>query len=424
MRSFLLFFIGFSTLLKGQYYYPPVSGPQWDTVNPASLGWCTSQLDTLSEFVEDTHAKGFIILHNGKIAFEEYYSGFTQDSLWYWASAGKSLTAFLVGMAQQQTLLNINDKTSDYLGAGWTSATAAKENLITIKEQLRMTTGLDYTVSDLNCIEDTCLLYKNNAGTYWYYHNAPYRLLQDVVTGATNLTFNQFTFQQLNSATGITGLWLNYVFFSNARSMARFGLLALSEGVWNGNPVLADSAYFYDMVHPSQNFNEAYGYLWWLNGQSTYRQPGIDLAFNGSIIPSAPADLYMAAGKNDQRIYVVPSENLVVVRVGDAADQSLAALSGFDDDLWKLMSALLCQNTEVTAHEVEELKVYPNPAGEEVTVHPWEAGDIVEIYNMSGQLLKQSSESGRLRVASLREGMYLLKLNTKQGMQSTLLLIH
>ena len=191
MRCLLYTLLLVTGPLGAQYYYPPVSSGQWDTVSPASLGWCVSELDTLSEFLEDTHAKGFIILHQGKIAHEEYFGAFTQDSIWYWASAGKSLTAFLVGMAQEQGLLDINDKTSDYLGVGWTSAPPAKEDLITLKEQLRMTTGLDYTVPDLDCMEDTCLLYKNDAGTYWYYHNAPYRLLQDVVANASGKTYNQ-----------------------------------------------------------------------------------------------------------------------------------------------------------------------------------------------------------------------------------------
>ncbi len=406
---FLLVFLFFTANLKAQYYYPPVSGSQWDTVSPASLGWCISELDTLSDFLEATNGKGFIILHKGKIAYEEYFGTFQQDSVWYWASAGKALTAFLVGMAQEQGLLNIDDKTSDYLGTGWTSAPTAKENLITIRQQLQMTTGLDYTVPDLDCVADTCLLYRNDAGTHWYYHNAPYRLLQDVVVSTTNLTYNQFTAQQLGTSTGITGFWFNYLFLSKARSMARFGLLALSEGRWNGTPILADTAYFNDMVTPSQNLNEAYGYLWWLNGQPTFKQPGTDIVFNGPIIPSAPADLYMAAGKNDQRIYVVPSEDLVVVRIGNAADQSLLALSGFDDELWRLLGSLICHNTSQVNYKPGELKVLPNPATDHFYIEPWVAGMEVEIYNLHGQRIKVAKpENGRVDISHLRRGAYLI----------------
>ena len=418
MRCLLYTLLLVTGPLGAQYYYPPVSSGQWDTVSPASLGWCVSELDTLSEFLEDTHAKGFIILHQGKIAHEEYFGAFTQDSIWYWASAGKSLTAFLVGMAQEQGLLAFDDKTSDYLGVGWTSAPPAKEDLITLKEQLRMTTGLDYTVPDLDCMEDTCLLYKNDAGTYWYYHNAPYRLLQDVVANASGKTYNQYTFQQLSQSTGISGLWVNYVFFSTARSMARFGLLALSKGYWGNTPILSDSAYFYDMVHPSQVHNEAYGYLWWLNGQSTFRQPGIDFPFNGSIIPSAPADLYMAAGKNDQRIYVVPGQDLVVVRIGQAANQSLPALSGFDDELWKLLNAVLCQNVGLESYTRRDISVFPNPAYGYITLEPWEKDFGAEVWTLGGQRLKKLTFEGRkASVKDLKSGLYLLKVQTSKGKQ-------
>ena len=64
------------------------------------------------------------------------------------------------------------------------------------------------------------------------------------------------------------------------------------------------------------------------------------LQFSGSIIPSAPNDMFMALGKNDQKIYVVPSKNMVVIRMGDAADNVNLALSTFDDVLWQKINAL------------------------------------------------------------------------------------
>ncbi|MGB0177576.1 MAG: serine hydrolase [Owenweeksia sp.] len=395
-------------------------------MDPVTLGWCVQELDTLSEFLDQTNAKGFIILHRGRIAYEEYFDSFAPDSVWYWASAGKSLTAVLVGMAEEQDLLSINDKTSDYLGSGWTSAPQNKEDLITIKDQLQMTTGLDYTVPDLNCLSDSCLLYKNDAGTYWFYHNAPYRLLQDVVESASGKAYNQFTFEKMTPIMGITGLWINYVFYSNARSMARFGLLALSDYEWGSIKMLNHPAYIQNMTQPSQSYNEAYGYLWWLNGQSTYRQPGIDFPFNGPIIPSAPADLYMAAGKNEQRIYIVPSEDLVVVRIGEAADQSLPALSGFDTDLWKLMSDLMCKNTGIVDLPEEKLSIYPNPASEYVEINPWSQGDRAELWSMSGQKISISGsiEKGRFTVRDIPQGLYLLKVYNKEGVHSTRLNIY
>ncbi|WP_452228156.1 MULTISPECIES: hypothetical protein [unclassified Lacinutrix] len=55
-------------------------------------------------------------------------NGYTSSSSWYWASAGKTLTATLIGIAEEEELIDTNNKVSDYLGTGWTSASLEKEN--------------------------------------------------------------------------------------------------------------------------------------------------------------------------------------------------------------------------------------------------------------------------------------------------------
>jgi CubicO group peptidase (beta-lactamase class C family) len=121
--------------------------------------------------------------------------------------------------------------------------------------------------------------------------------------------------------------------------MARFGLMALNKGKWNGNQVV-NEAFFNDATTTSQNINQSYGYMWWLNGKSSYRLPQTQFQFNGSIIPSAPSDMYCALGKNDQKIYVVPSKKMVIIRMGDVADDVNFALSDFDETLWQKISTL------------------------------------------------------------------------------------
>ncbi|HEX2535137.1 MAG TPA: serine hydrolase domain-containing protein, partial [Chitinophagaceae bacterium] len=74
----------------------------------------------LEAFLQLKKTKAFIILKNGRMVKERYFGTFTADSLWFWASAGKTLTAFVVGVAQQEGKLDIDDKTSKYLGTGWT----------------------------------------------------------------------------------------------------------------------------------------------------------------------------------------------------------------------------------------------------------------------------------------------------------------
>lgn len=93
-------------------YFPPKTGNTWQTTSPASLGICQERIDSLYNFLEVKNTKSFLLLKDGKIVLEKYFGTFVQDSIWYWASAGKSLSAFLVGQAQEEGLLDIQDKTS------------------------------------------------------------------------------------------------------------------------------------------------------------------------------------------------------------------------------------------------------------------------------------------------------------------------
>jgi CubicO group peptidase (beta-lactamase class C family) len=320
-------------------YFPPLSGNDWETTSPATLGWSLPELQNLYGYLEQKNTKAFIILKNGRIVAEKYFGSFTSDSLWYWASAGKTMTSVLVGIAQQEGLLNINDRTSKYLGAGWTSAPRAKEDLITIRHQITMTTGLDDGVANDDCTLPSCLLYKADAGTRWAYHNAPYTILDKVVEAASGKSYNTYFREKIRDRIGMNGTWLrnneyNNVYYSTPRSMARFGLLLLNKGIWDKTAVLSDAGYFNNQVNTSQNLNLSYGYLTWLNGKSTHMLPTLQNVFSGALVPDAPAEMYCALGKNDQKIYVVPSQGLVVIRMGNAAGNVQLASSSFDNELW------------------------------------------------------------------------------------------
>jgi hypothetical protein len=87
--------------------------------------------------------------------------------------------------------------------------------------------------------------------------------------------------------------------------------------------------------------NPAYGYLTWLNGKSSYLLPAPgQIKINEAISPHAPADMFAAMGKNGQLINVVPSQKLVVIRVGDAPDTSLVPYT-FQNDLWIKLNEII-----------------------------------------------------------------------------------
>ena len=329
-----------------QMYFPPNDGTTWETKSIATLGWNQSAVQPLLDYLELKHSKSFIILVNGRIVMENYFNGHTATTLWKWNSAGKTLTSTVTGIAEQEGFINTNNKVSDYLGTGWTSAPLAQENLITCKNLLSMNSGLNDALGD--DVSPANLQYVADAGTRWAYHNV-YVKLQDVVEQASGQTWNNYFDVKLRDKIGMssndfwyigTGANLGLkIYFSTTRSMARFGLLALNNGKWNSTQVV-NSAYLSNATTTSQNINLAYGYLWWLNGKANYHLPQTQLQFNGSLIATAPNDAYFALGKDDQKIYVVPSKKMVIIRMGDAADNVNLALSDFDETLWSKISAL------------------------------------------------------------------------------------
>ena len=322
-------------------YFPPSNSDTWETKTLSSLNWHQDKVQDLLSYLELKHSKSFMILQNGKIVMEYYFNGHTSTTPWYWASAEKTLTSTVTGIAEQEGFLNINNKVSQYLATGWTSAPLAKENLITCKHLLTMTSGLDDSLGD--DVSPANLQYKADAGTRWAYHNV-YVKLQDVVAAATGQSWSQYFIVKLRDKIGMSGSWVQSgdlsVYWSTTRSMARFGLLALNNGNWNGNQIINQN-YFQSAVTTSQNINLAYGYLWWLNGKTSYHLPQTQLQFNGKLIPGAPDEMYCALGKNDQKIYVVPSKKIVIIRMGEAADNVNLALSDFDDVLWQKINAVI-----------------------------------------------------------------------------------
>ena len=329
------------TTASENVYFPPTTGTNWETKSISDLGWKQEAVQPLLDYLELKHSKSFMILVNGRIVMENYFNGHSATTNWYWASAGKTLTSTLTGIAEQEGHINTNNKVSNYINTAWTTETVAKENLITCKNLLTMTSGIE-DIANGDDVSPSSLTYKADAGTRWAYHNV-YVKLQDVIAQATGETWNNYFNSRLRDKIGMNGSWLtldnNIVYFSTTRSMARFGILMLNKGKWENNTILNES-FFNSATTTSQNINLGYGYLWWLNGKSSYHLPQTQIQFSGSIIPNAPNDMFMALGKNDQKIYVISSKKMVIIRMGDAADTVNLALSDFDNTLWKKINAL------------------------------------------------------------------------------------
>jgi CubicO group peptidase (beta-lactamase class C family) len=322
-------------------YFPPNNNSVWETIAPSELDWDESKIPDLLTYLQNENTKSLIVLYNGRIVIEEYFNNHTATTPWYWASAGKTLTATLTGIAEQEGFLNIQNKVSDYIGTNWTSIPIEKEGLITCRHLLNMTAGLDDSQGDN--VSPSNLQYSADAGTRWAYHNV-YVKLQDIVATATNQSWEDYFTLKLKNPIGMTGNWYQFedlsIYWSDSRSMARFGLLALNKGSWN-NTTIVNQTYFNASTSTSQNINLAYGYLWWLNGKTSFHIPQSQLEYPGSLIPNAPDDTFMALGKNDQKIYVVPSRNLVIIRMGDAAEGNNIDSENFNNTLWQYINAVI-----------------------------------------------------------------------------------
>ncbi|MCU0343389.1 MAG: serine hydrolase [Ignavibacterium sp.] len=446
MKNILILLIivsGFFESLKSQdIYFPPLTGNNWEIISPDSLGWCTDKIDSLYYFLDQKNTKAFIVLKDGKIVLEHYFDSFVEDSIWYWASAGKTLTAFLTGIAQEEGYLSLSDSTSKYLGTGWTSCPPEKEKLITIWNQLTMTSGLRDYVADPYCTEPECLIYQSDAGTRWAYHNAPYTLLDEVVKNATGQNFNIYFNNKIRSRIGMNGIWLpsgyNDVYYSNARSMARFGILIQNKGVWETDTLLHDADYFNAMVNTSQNLNESYGYLWWLAGKETYMLPRTQFVFPGTWAPDAPSDMIAALGKNGQTLNVVPSMGLVIVRMGEAPDSSTEVSVTLCNEIWQKLNPVICNANSVdeftdSPTEFRLEQNYPNPFNPSTKIS-WESPvsgwQTLKVYDILGNevatLIDEFRAAGNYEtefnpassIKNLASGIYFYQLKTENLVQT------
>ncbi len=423
IASALLLLVGLNFNVVGQTYFPPLTAGTWAAYIPQELGWCQENIDTLLSYAEARNSKSLIILVDGKIAIEAYFNGHSQSDFWYWASAGKTLAATLTGIAQEEGELSIADPVSQYIGEGWTACDTEDELQRTIWHQLTMSSSFNNSPFLWDCTEPWCFLCSGlEAGTQWHYHNGVYRKLHEVLENATGMSMSGLTQEKVSSKIGMFGLWTDdQLFLSTTRSMARFGLLALNNFVWDGDTVLHDQSYIQSMVTPSQELNRSYGYLWWLNGQESHYLPVNPDLLDGPIIPDAPADLYAGLGANDQKVYVVPSLNMVVVRMGDQAYASEPSVSAFDNELWQLILNLPCAVTDTENHDKSKaaLHVFPNPASGSMKITDPAQYKSISVHDLDGKLLLNMTGQAAADGFFLPRGIYLIKAESHLGIPET-----
>jgi hypothetical protein len=185
----------------------------------------------------------------------------------------------------------------------------------------------------------------------------------------------------------------------------------MANGIWNGTPILDDPAYFTAMTNSSQSINTSYGYLTWLNGKTNFMVPGLQFSFNGSIVPDAPADMYAALGKNGQIINVVPSQNIVMIRMGDGDGVSLVGTQ-YNDSIWIRMNDLNCtQSIDETSIEAN-ISISPNPNTGNFILNGLEETDVISVRNSLGQTIDFLKTKNTLSI--YQAGIYFVEITRNE----------
>jgi hypothetical protein len=243
-------------------------------------------------------------------------------------------------------------------------------------------------------------------------------LLESVLTNATGTTINQYTQTKLKSKTGMTGSWFNVdydnVFFSKVRSMARYGLLMQNNCIWNTDTLLFDTAYINQMTNTSQSFNLSYGYLWWLNGKSSYMVPTSQFVFQGAYAPDAPADMFAGIGKNGQILSVSKSKGLVVVRMGNQVSGGEVTLQ-LCNSIWQKLNAVMCNTVQVQKSETLQsaITIFPNPAQNVLNISMNGILNYsVQITNSIGKVMFNQQNQKSIDISSFPKGFYILSLTS------------
>ncbi len=307
-------------------YFPPLTGDDWDKVSPEDAGFSVEGLEALRQTVESTNSSSFTITFDGRMVVEWYFMGATAETRTDVASVQKSVTSTLVGIARDKGLLDFEDKVSDYLDRGWSKASAADEGEVTLRHLMTHSSGLN----------PRTLVKDSPAGTVFDYNSIAYQKLHPVLAKVSGLDNNALSRDWLFDAIGIGGAWVDREEVDptgqvqlgltlSARDMARFGILSLRGGVWDGKQITPEG-WFDEAWSPSEVKGD-YGLLWWLQG----RKPGLE--------GKAPRDLVSALGAQDQKIYIIPSLKLVVTRQGRAGGSASEAESDYDLVLFRALAA-------------------------------------------------------------------------------------
>lgn len=278
------------------------------------------------------NTRGVVVVYRGKIVAERYADGwgpYTPQISW---SMGKSVASALTGVLIQQGEYGLDDRAPI---PAWKGPHDPR-NQITVRALLHMSSGLDFDnfgldpANSYNAANEHFRIYFDAVDVHLHSINQPARFEPDRVfryrnsdplslmamakaaVEARGESFLSFPARHLFDRIGMRSMvletdpWGNFIVtgydYGGSRDWARFGLLHLWDGVWEGERILPEGWSEFVSTPAPGDPGRGYGGLWWLNA--------------GGAMDRAPEDAYWAAGYMGQRTMVIPSRDVVIVRHG------------------------------------------------------------------------------------------------------------
>jgi CubicO group peptidase (beta-lactamase class C family) len=273
-----------------------------------------------------THA--VVVVYKGKIIAERYASGLNYNSRLKGWSMTKTMTQAMVGLLVKDGKIRIDDPAPIQ---EWQSDERKK---ITVNNLLQATSGLAWAESYFNPYASfhemfirsddkagyaATLALEHEPGTHWEYSSASTNLLSRIVRQETGDDYHRFPYERLFHKIGMNqaviepdaaGTFVGSSYgYASARDWARFGLLYLNDGVWNGERILPEGWVKYSTTPVSVAPKGEYGAQIWLNAGSKSNPEHCQ--FKG-----IPHDAFVFDGFEENNVTVIPSYDLIIVRLG------------------------------------------------------------------------------------------------------------
>lgn len=322
--------------------YVPTAG--FRHVDPEAAGMSAAGVEAALSFtVAGAVTEGLLIVRHGYIVGERYFGSFTEGATHESYSMAKSVTSALIGIAIEEKLLSGREERICKYYEQWSCDDPSdRHGKITVDHALNIRTGIQWAEdwrrlgapNDAfgNDILSLALLRPvvDEPGTHLRYSTGDPALLTAVIQKTTGRTVLQYANEKIFAPLGIEGVsWASdasgrTTAFSGlkltVRDYAKLGLLFLQGGAWDGEQ-LVPAHWVHETTQPDDRCAEQYRDLWHINppmrlGKPDPACPEI-LGCKPLSVANLPGDIFFAEGAFGQAIYIIPSQDIVAVRVAN-----------------------------------------------------------------------------------------------------------